>query len=135
MPVLEPVLWSLLAVAAAADVAQRRIPNPVVLLVAVSGLLARWGEGGPGPALLAVLAAAGTLLVLLVPWTAGKIGGGDVKLLAATAIWMGPGRLLPFLALTAVAGAPVALASRPSTVPYAVAVGLGAFAAFHGVLP
>lgn len=154
-------LWSLLAVAVAADVAQRRIPNVVVLTLAAAGIAAQWVGAGPVAALQGALTGAGVLALLVIPWASGKVGGGDVKLIAATAIWIGPSRVLVFLALTAVAGAPVALLTRlvhvvesrrmvrdaagggiafdrpalpVATVPYAAAVAIGAFAAFHGGL-
>ena len=38
-------------------------------------------------------------------------GGGDVKLLAATALWPGPELILPFLLVTAVAGGVLSLAA------------------------
>ena len=106
------LLGTLLAVAVAADVAQRRIPNVVVAPIAMAGLAAQWAIGGPSAAGLSALGALGVLVLLILPWMSGKLGGGDVKLIAATAIWIGPSGLLPFLAFTAVAGAPVALATR-----------------------
>jgi prepilin peptidase CpaA len=151
-------LWTLLAVAAAADVAQRRVPNLVVAPLAILGLAAQAASGGAMAAVTGALTGLAVGAVLLLPWATGKLGGGDLKLLAATAIWLGPSRLLLFLALTAVAGAPVALATRlahrvelrralergpaaglaavaPETVPYAAAVALGAFAAIYGGTP
>jgi len=152
------LLGVLLAAAAAADVASRRIPNALVLPIAAGGLAAQWLAGGPAAAGLAVLVALGVLALLLLPWMSGKLGGGDVKLIAATAIWIGPSLVLPFLAFTAVAGAPVAYATRlvhhvrlrreapgttphgchpgalpaaQETVPMAAAIALGAFAALH----
>jgi len=155
------LLGSLLAVAVAADVAQRRIPNPVVLAIAAAGFAAQWVGVGPAAALAGALTGAGVLVALLLPWASGKVGGGDVKLIAATAVWLGPSRVLAFLVLTAAAGAPVALATRMAhlratrlllgrtaggpasetlvlpreTVPYAAAIAIGAFAALQGVLP
>lgn len=152
----QAVLGALLAVAAAADVAQRRIPNALVALLAAAGLAAQWAAGGPKAAALGGLAGAGVLLLLFVPWATGKLGGGDAKLACAAAVWVGPAHLVDFLIFTALAGAPVALASRlarraalalggrqaapillaqtaagPETVPYAVAIALGAVAALH----
>jgi len=37
------------------------------------------------------------------------MGGGDVKLMAAAALWSGPGLVSPFIEVTAVAGAALAL--------------------------
>ena len=70
-----------------------------------------WPEGRP-PRASRRWWRSGVLALLLLPWMSGKLGGGDVKLIAATAIWIGPSLVLPFLAFTAVAGAPVALATR-----------------------
>jgi len=156
------LLGGLLAVAVACDVAQRRVPNLLVAPIAVSGLAVQWLAGGPIAALWAGLAGLGVLALLLLPWASGKLGGGDVKLLAATSIWMGPSKLLAFLVLTAIAGAPVAVMTRITrmvemrlgarratvavyftgatqlpreTVPYAAAIALGAYAALQWGLP
>lgn len=150
------LLGTLLAAAVAADVASRRIPNALVLPIALGGVAAQWFERGPAAAIVAALAALVVLALLVLPWMSGKLGGGDVKLIAATAIWIGPSLVLPFLVFTAVAGAPVAYATRlvsfvqlrreaprttphgchpgalpaaQETVPMAAAIALGAFAA------
>ena len=84
------------------------------------------------------------------PIALGLLGGGDAKLLTAGALWAGPGLLMEFLFLTALAGggmatvlwlrhrlsraaAPAFLLSTPSDpdfakqpMPYAVAVAAGA---------
>ena len=57
--------------------------------------------------LLVGLAVLGAMALL---FAAGVCGGGDVKLLAATALWMGWVRLPEFLLLTALAGGVLALA-------------------------
>lgn len=151
-----------LAMAAASDVAQRRVPNPVVAFVAAAGLAAQWAAGGPAALGAGALTGAFTLLLLMLPWAAGGLGGGDVKLAAATAIWLGPSRVVAFLLFTAVAGGPVALAARAvhrhhlrravhlatssgiplhvagpprETVPMAVAIAVGALTALHWGMP
>jgi prepilin peptidase CpaA len=48
------------------------------------------------------------LAVLYKPWTAGGIGGGDVKLAAATASWVGLSHLIWFALASALAGGVVA---------------------------
>ncbi len=154
-------IGGLLALAVAADVAWRRVPNAVVLPIAVGGLAAQLATGGPIAAGWSALVALGILAVLMVPWASGKLGGGDVKLIAATAIWLGPSRVAAFLVFTAIAGAPVALATRlhhliqlrreapgatphgcrpvplavRETVPLAAAIVLGAFAALSWRFP
>ena len=152
------ILGAGLALAAACDLAERRIPNVLVAAIAIAGLAAREWAGG-APALVdASLSGTTILLALLVPWAAGVLGGGDVKLAAAAAVWLPPTRLGAFLVYTAVAGGPVALAalgahrwrvrqalrtatgpeldaSPRATVPVALAIGMGALAALRWGLP
>ena len=152
------VLGALLAVACACDLAARRIPNLLVVLLAGAGVGAQLWTGGLRGAGAGVLAGAALAAVLLLPWRLGALGGGDLKLLAAAAVWVGPSRLLAFALLTGIAGLPVALAAllahrlrrwqlvragaaggpspasppqRP-TVPLALAISLGALAALWG---
>lgn len=86
------------------DLRSRRIPN--VLTVAGLGvallLRATWGVG----ALVDGVAGASLALVLaLLPFAVGMLGGGDVKLLAAVGGFMGPGQLIgAFLAIALVGG-------------------------------
>ncbi len=106
------ILGAFLAVAAAVDVAQRRVPNLVVAPLAAAGLAARWtveGAGGVGDGLLAGIA---VLAALAYPWARGFLGAGDVKLAAATATWLGLGSVVPFLLYAGAAGIPVALAVK-----------------------
>jgi prepilin peptidase CpaA len=108
------ILGTLLAVAAAADVAQRRVPNLVVAPLAVAGLAAQWSSGGALGAVDGLLAGCLVGVVLGVAWAKGVMGGGDVKLAAASAIWVGSGSVVPFLLFVGAAGIPVALAARLS---------------------
>jgi prepilin peptidase CpaA len=144
------ILGFFLAVAAAADVAQRRVPNLVVAPLAASGLAAQWASGGISAAGDGALAGGAVLVVLWLPWARGLLGGGDLKLAAATATWLGLGSVVPFLLFAGAAGLPVAIAAklayrlapsrlaqaaeggavavRRETAPVAVAVALGALA-------
>lgn len=153
------ILGTLLAVAAAADVAQRRVPNLVVAPLAVAGLAAQWSSGGPLAAADGLLAGCLVTVVLGGAWAKGALGGGDLKLAAAAAIWVGSRSAVPFLLLAGVAGIPVAFAARfayrlelyrlatrvnaggpplvaadipHETAPLAVAVALGVFAVVWG---
>jgi prepilin peptidase CpaA len=155
------ILQGLLAVACASDVARRRVPNAVVAALAVAGLAARAAGGGPVEAAWGAAAGAATLVVLLPAWATGKLGGGDAKLAAAAAVWLGPSRLPAFLLLAAAAGLPVAVGTRvahrlerrrlaqagagggvagphapsPETVPVAVAIAVGALLAMPWSAP
>ncbi len=48
--------------------------------------------------------AAGVFAVGVAAFTAGALGGGDVKMLAAASLFAGPTQLLDFLSITALAG-------------------------------
>lgn len=146
-----PILSLFLAVAAASDVAQRRIPNLVVAPLAVAGIAAQWVTGGAAAAASGLLAGCAVLVILGVFWARGALGGGDVKLAASAAVWLGLGSLVPFLLYSGAAGVPVALAAKlahrlecratatgtgalaapapRATAPVAVAVAIGALAA------
>ncbi|MGC4122012.1 MAG: A24 family peptidase [Myxococcales bacterium] len=102
------VLGALLAAASTWDFAERRIPNGLILAVAATGLfLQGFSRGAPG--LASGLAASLVVGALLWgPWATGRVGGGDLKLAAATAISLGLLRLPLFLLATAVVGGFVA---------------------------
>lgn len=99
-----------LLAAAVWDVAQRRIPNALTAIAAALGIAAQAIHGGALGALSGVAAGVLTIAILYKAWLAGGIGGGDVKLAAAGAIWIGVGRpFLVFALATAVAGGGVAV--------------------------
>jgi prepilin peptidase CpaA len=103
------LFFGLLAVAVLTDVETLRIPNRLCLaLVAIypahvlaSPIAVDW----PGGLLLAGAVFGGGL----VSFAAGWVGGGDVKLMAATALWVGPASFVDFLLVTAIAGGAIAV--------------------------
>jgi prepilin peptidase CpaA len=104
---LAPLAAALL-IAVAWDVGWRRIPNAVCGAIAVSGLGVQFWDAGALSA-LAGLGAAVTTTALLYPfWRRGGIGGGDVKLAAAVAIWVGLRSLPAYWLSGALAGGVVA---------------------------
>lgn len=99
-----------LVVAALWDVATFRIPNTLNLaflsLFPLAGLLAP-----QPPDWLWHLAAFGVVLAVGFPlFLLRLLGGGDVKLLVAAALWLGWDRLLEFSILVALAGGALSLA-------------------------
>ena len=77
----------LLVYAALHDLAARTVPNWLPLTLLVLGCCARLADH----TLLAGLAVAGiAFLVLFIVWLFGAMGGGDVKLWAATALLIPP---------------------------------------------
>ncbi|HMF39112.1 MAG TPA: prepilin peptidase, partial [Polyangia bacterium] len=90
------------------DLRSRRIPNIVSGFVLLSGLLTDGADGGVRM-VLSGLASFVLLVVVIYPaWRSGGLGGGDLKLAAATGIWVGLPHLLWLILGTAVAGGLVA---------------------------
>ena len=103
------LLSVLLVTAALWDIRKRRIPNILSASVLLCGLASTLvGEGGI-PALSGLGAVVVTVAICWVPWTRGRIGGGDVKLAAAAAAAVGVRFLVEYLLATALIGAVVAL--------------------------
>jgi prepilin peptidase CpaA len=96
-------ILALLIAAAWRDVATRTIPDTISLLLAVTGGLARVVEGSSA---LAFSAATALLLFvpLLIAFSRGVIGGGDVKLMTALAVGLAPLDCYRFVIATALVG-------------------------------
>jgi prepilin peptidase CpaA len=100
---------ALLVAASCWDVLKLRIPNMIPLaLLLLFGLQLLIGPGVPAP-LDHLLAMGLALLVLLPLYVLNMLGGGDVKLLAAVALWLGQGKLAALLVLVGVVGGLFAL--------------------------
>ena len=81
------ILAALLAAAAIQDAVSLKISNLLCLGVLVAALVAMW-LAGPQIALWQNFVVLAGLLVIGTPiFAAGKMGGGDVKLLAAAGLW------------------------------------------------
>jgi prepilin peptidase CpaA len=91
------------------DIAKRRIPNFLTAAIALMGLTAQLVDRGGWSALSGVGAAVVSVALLYRPWTAGGIGGGDVKMAAAVAIWVGLEGMIRYALAVAAAGGVVAL--------------------------
>lgn len=100
----------LMLAAAWTDMARFTIPNwiPAVMIAlwVVSAPFLGLGWGGAG---LSLAAFAGFLVVGMALWAPGWLGGGDVKLIAAGALWFGWPDALMFLLAAAAAGGVLAL--------------------------
>ncbi len=97
----------LLLVAGASDFATRRVPNGVSATLAGIGVVLHLSSGDLAAALGAAFA---VFLLGVLCWRRGWLGGGDVKLLAATALLVAPWRVPGLLAAIALAGGVLALA-------------------------
>jgi len=133
-------LAAILVVAAVVDARTFTISNRLNLTVALlapvywtSIALAPW----PGFA-IQLAAGAAVFALLSVAFCAGMMGGGDVKLAAALALWFPPALTVKFLFLMSLAGGVLTLAlvawhyarkcqGRPQ-IPYGVAIAFGGLA-------
>ena len=99
---------ALLAVAAWRDLATREIPDGICIAVAVVGLALRAGAG-PGPMAWSLGLAALMFGALVALHALGGLGGGDVKLAAATVLGLPPVRVYHFVVITVLAGGALVL--------------------------
>jgi len=133
-------LAATLVVAAVIDVRTFTISNRLNAAVAAGAPL-YWVSIAlnPWPGMAIQLAAGAIVFVLLAgAFFAGVMGGGDVKLAAALALWFSPAGTVKFLVLMSVAGGVLTLGivawhraqrreGRPE-IPYGVAIAFGALA-------
>lgn len=100
----------LMAYAASSDLLTMRIANWLVALLAVGYVLLAvvahlsWTEIG-----MSFGAAAIVLAVAFAFFAFGWIGGGDAKLVSATALWVGFGLMLPYVIYAALLGGALTL--------------------------
>lgn len=141
------VFGTMLTAAAISDIRQLRIPNLIPMLM-VAGFILQVSFGdlrGIGGHLLAMLV---TLALLIPLFAINVLGGGDVKLLAAAALWLGMADLPLLMVGVAVLGGlfaaiwlplrwvvtrtlpgdtlPASL-RRDAALPYGVPIGVAAF--------
>ena len=126
------LLW-----AAVVDIRTRTIANSLNLAIALMAPLYWWGTGvdlWPDAAIRVAVAVAVFLLFALA-FQIGAMGGGDVKLAAALALWFPPGATVLLIVLMSLAGGVLTLIvmiehsykkieGRPE-VPYGVAIAFG----------
>src|SRR5689334_18638809 len=134
------LLAAILVFAAVVDVRTFTISNRLNLAVASLAPFYWWSVAlSPWPG-MAIQLAAGTIVFVLLAgaFYAGMMGGGDVKLASALALWFSPGGTVKFLVLMSIAGGVLTLGvlawhraqkreGRPE-IPYGVAIAFGALA-------
>jgi prepilin peptidase CpaA len=152
LPALSVLAIAVFAAAAITDSLRRRIPNILSAALALLGAariaLALAAGGGVAAFGLDVLAAFAIFVMAAFGFRFGMLGGGDVKLLAAGVLWLGAAALLPYLAVTALAGGVLAVLfvtwqmARPRSsirdtgpsLPYGVAIAAGGILTTAGAL-
>src|SRR4051794_12983460 len=98
-------------IAAYCDVRSRRIPNAIALAVGALGLVRLVFAGDSEAALLCIGAAASMFVIGFLLFWWGLLGGGDVKLTAATVLLVGAHSLSLFLVAMSLSGLVVTLAT------------------------
>ena len=129
--VLAAAAMAVLVWASWSDLTKREIPNAAAVLLGLTAVVDAWIGGSP---LQAGWLGCISILIVGFPVSAylGLIGAGDIKLLAAAALWTSA-RTLDLLLITAWAGGVLALlylclnlvrTRRTTEIPYGVAVSL-----------
>lgn len=95
--------------AAYCDIRSYQIPDGFPLAIAGAFIVAALG-GSVGETLVAIAIAAAVFAVGVALFARKWLGGGDVKLLAATALWVPPVLLAPFTVVVSFAGALLGIA-------------------------
>ncbi len=99
----------LLGLAVVTDLAEMRIPNRICLCIAALYPVHVLASAAPIDWLGAMGVAAIVFLGGLIPFIYRLMGGGDVKLMAAAALWAGPGMAIEFVLVTTFLGGVMAL--------------------------
>ena len=138
--ILLGLLAALLIAAAVLDLKSRRIPNWLSLMVAVMAPFFWWASGVPlfPDALERAGVAYLIFLLFFGMFCLGGMGGGDVKLGTALALWFSPQISVLFLVITSLVGFFVTIAAwihhrmkraqGRTLVPYGVAIAFGGLA-------
>lgn len=115
------VFPAMMAMAAVMDLLTMTIPNRISLALVAAFFFAAPFSGLDAWGVASHIGAGGLMLVVgIVMFSLGWLGGGDAKLMAAAALWLGVEQLLEYLLLVSIAGGTLAtliLAYRGLTPP------------------
>lgn len=103
------VALGLLVLAAWRDLALRLIPDWISIVLAILGAATRLYLSWLDLA-FSVVTALVIFFLLLMAFSRGLLGGGDVKLASALVLWLSPPSCYSFVVITALAGGVLALA-------------------------
>ena len=133
------ILAAMLIVAMVGDIRSRTIPNWLNAAIAL-GAIPYWIASGLGfwPEMaVQVAVAAGVFVLFAAAFYLGAMGGGDVKMVSALALWLPIGAVLKLLVIMSLAGGVLTLAmlirhrlaksGEQLEIPYGVAIAFGGF--------
>jgi prepilin peptidase CpaA len=116
------------------DWRSRTIPNELNLAIALLAIPFWWASGlGLWPDIVLQIGLAALLFALFsIAFVIGAMGGGDVKMLGALALWVPAHALMPMVVIMSLAGGALTLAmlirhrmtrdERPLEIPYGLAI-------------
>jgi len=137
--ILVAALAAMILVAAVWDVRKREIPNALNAAIALLAIPYWWSSGLPlWPGVAIHLGVAAAVLVLFaVAFAIGAMGGGDVKMVTAVALWLPPAGVIALLVIMSIAGGvltaamlvrhKMAKAQHQLEIPYGVAIAAAGF--------
>lgn len=99
------ILLAALLVAVLVDQRQHRLPNWLTGGLALGGLVVQSSIAGGAGLVEGLAGMAIGLGIFLVPYLLRSLAAGDVKLMAAVGVWLGPSQVLGAAALTLIVGA------------------------------
>lgn len=137
--ILVGILLAMMAAAAVCDLRSRSIPNELNAAIAILAIPFWWASGMAfwPDAVLHVAVAAGVFGLFAIAFAFGAMGGGDVKMVSAVALWLSPEAVFLLLVIMSIAGGiltavmmvrhRVAKAQHQLEIPYGVAIAIGGF--------
>ncbi|KQM27866.1 MULTISPECIES: A24 family peptidase [unclassified Sphingomonas] len=135
VPWLALALLLLLVIAGIEDARTREIANWKNAAIALLALPWWWANGLSGIDIAWQVGVAGIVFALfLAAFAAGQMGGGDVKMIAALALWLPPGAVLSMLVVMSLLGGVLTLlfladrwrrrAAQVAEIPYGIAIAI-----------
>ena len=141
--IVAALLGVLLVIAAVFDLRERIIPNRLNLAIALLAPLAWWAQSlALWPDIALQIGVAALIFALFIGLFAiGGIGGGDVKMIGALALWIDAGLIVDLLMIMALVGGVIAggmliyrkmrKTTDKAEVPYGVAIAIAGLWAVH----
>jgi prepilin peptidase CpaA len=109
MVFVDSIAIAIAVAASVCDLKSRRIPNVLTFGAAAAGLGYAGAMGGAGGLVVALAGGVIGLALWLPIYALGGMGAGDVKLIAAIGVWIGPAGALHAALYAAIAGGALAL--------------------------